>query len=165
MPQRWNKHYRGSRKRTPEEVRCDFWKAVRKSSKDKCWPWKKAKNVWGYGITSLGLAHRLCYSLTKGPIPKGVCVLHKCDNRSCNNPRHLFLGTQQDNIADCVSKKRHKGAPGESNHCHLLTEKKVRALRRLIPSGVSVETLAKRFGVSSVTVYQAYKKISWRHVT
>jgi len=76
-----------------------------------CWEWTAGKNAGGYGrITFKGkvtLAHRLSYQTFCGPIPDGVYVCHHCDNPSCINPDHLWLGTNSDNILDCSKKGRH----------------------------------------------------------
>jgi hypothetical protein len=75
----------------------------------RCWPWKYSK-LRGYGKTGLrglpGRAHRAAYFLTYGEIPKGKYVLHTCDNPSCCNPSHLYIGTQQDNINDMFERGR-----------------------------------------------------------
>lgn len=66
----------------------------------------RRKNTWG---------HHLAYRANKGPIPAGLRVMHSCDNRKCLNPDHLSLGTQQDNIRDCVTKGRQ--ASRRKTHC------------------------------------------------
>jgi len=81
-----------------------------------CWPIYGASTNGGYAVIKLGsmangtrrqdLAHRLSYQTFIGPIPEGLWVLHKCDNRRCINPDHLFLGTAKDNTADMMSKER-----------------------------------------------------------
>lgn len=75
-----------------------------------CWEWKKAKTAHGYGAISVAgnqcAVHRVSFELFNGKIPEGIFVLHSCDNPSCWNPTHLFLGTQQDNMNDMKRKGR-----------------------------------------------------------
>lgn len=75
-----------------------------------CWHWRGPTNQFGYGRFTvrnrLQVAHRLSYEAFVGPIPDGMSVLHKCDNPSCVNPEHLWLGTYSDNRRDCLSKGR-----------------------------------------------------------
>ncbi len=78
-----------------------------------CWTYKGYKNKNGYGRLRMNgkkvLAHRAMWELFEGEIPKGLNVLHICDNPSCINTYHLFLGTHADNVFDCIHKGRHKG--------------------------------------------------------
>lgn len=98
----------------PREER--FWNLVEVRSEDECWPWKGSHINSGYGRFRLSrsegsmLSHRYSYSVTNGPIPEGMNVLHRCDNRTCCNPQHLFLGTQSDNLLDASRKGRLPGA-------------------------------------------------------
>jgi hypothetical protein len=88
-----------------------FWKKVNINDIDRCWEWLGCISL-GYGHFSLNKkmigAHRVSWILIHGDIPEGFDVLHKCDNKSCVNPNHLYLGTQADNNRDTVSRQYSK---------------------------------------------------------
>ena len=81
-----------------------FWTRVNKQDSEECWNWLGAKDINGYGKFSfLGrtiLAHRLAWKITYGDIPEGLLILHKCNNSSCVNPQHLYVGNQSNNMLD-----------------------------------------------------------------
>lgn len=87
-----------------EDIERRFWEKVDAESGDNCREYRGYKLSAGYGMFYDGDktagAHRFAWELINGPIPAGMSVLHKCDNPSCCNPNHLYLGTQSDNISD-----------------------------------------------------------------
>ena len=83
---------------------------IRKRKKTGCWLWTGQRKRHGYGVIKIGgietKTHRAMWEVVNGPIPDGLCVLHRCDVPPCCNPEHLFLGTQGDNVRDCCKKGR-----------------------------------------------------------
>lgn len=136
-----------------------------------CWNWTAGKFRTGYGQFRYGgktcRAHRVSYEIHCGPIPDGdgyhgACVLHRCDNRACINPEHLFLGTQAENMADKVAKSRqprvsHKGS---SNGQAKLTNADVLAIRAA--DGASQRRLAAQFGVAQGRISAIRSGKSWK---
>src|SRR3990167_544842 len=92
-----------------------FWSKVDKHAPNNCWVWMGFKKPTGYGLFGVGWkrTHRLAWEFTNGKIPAGIHVLHKCDNPSCVNPSHLYLGTHQDNMRDRNKKGRQARVEGE----------------------------------------------------
>lgn len=147
-----------------------FWAKVDKTPghgpNGECWVWTAYRDGFGYGIfrPQRGLqntaAHRASYEMNIGPID-GHDVLHHCDNPSCIRPDHLFLGNDALNTADKVSKGRQRGAPGETNANAVLTEGKVRAIRRDTRSSRRV---AEDYGVHASAIKSIRSGRTWRHV-
>jgi hypothetical protein len=107
-------------------------------------------------------AHRYAYELAYGPIPDDLCVCHRCDNRACVNPAHLFLGTRADNLADMRQKGR--GAKGAEHGRSKLTEEQVLGIREAAAAGEFQPAIAERFGVSRETVNLIHNRKIWTHL-
>lgn len=136
-----------------------------------CWLWTGYVNRrFGYGVAWNGIkdvsAHRLSWTLHRGEIPCGIHVLHKCDNRGCVNPDHLFLGTNKDNVLDRVAKGRgvRNQARGERHGRATVREDDVLKIRELAASGVLKSVLARKFGLNASTVGDIVWRKSWRHI-
>lgn len=131
-----------------------------------CWTWTGYRQDNGYGQMryrrKLLAAHRASYEAYVGKIPDGMIVCHKCDNPSCVNPAHLFIGTHADNVADKVSKNRQ--AKGINNGRAKLTERRVRRIRQETASGATRAELAKRYNVDPKTIRLIAERRTWRHL-
>jgi hypothetical protein len=117
---------------------------------DSCWIWRGTRHCQGYG--SFGykgksmLAHRLMWEVLKGPIPKGMFLLHKCDTPLCVNPDHLFLGTQLDNMRD--SRRKDRMCRGDRHPCHKLTDSDIAEIRLRLSQGETRTSLRLEFKIS-----------------
>ena len=134
-----------------------------------CWIWLGGLFPNGYGQirptgeNSTG-THRASWRVHYGDIPEGLLVCHSCDTKACINPRHLFLGTQKDNISDMINKGRRCDNSGERNYQTHLTDKDVRRMRSLRSGGMKLLELSSEFGVSDTSVSSICRRKSWRHV-
>lgn len=151
-----------------------FMAYVDKTSSPKgCWLWtggrygrKRGKSGGTYGAFRKDYAHRVAWRLFKGRIPWKKCVLHKCDNPPCVNPKHLFIGTRRDNAADRDRKGRTKPGwvPGELNGRAKLKEADVLRIRSLHAQKVPNAETAREYGVSKVLIGLIVRRITWKHV-
>lgn len=149
---------------------CKFWSMFDKSGgPDACWPWKSNKTPGGYGNVPANLAgkrtgaHRHAFALHNGVSPGRLSVCHECDNPACGNPRHLWSGTQRENMLDAIRKGRFVAvAPGELHPLAKLNEDKVRAI---LETGEKAAALAERFGVAEGTIRSVRQGKTWRHVS
>lgn len=139
-----------------------FNRNVAKNTQNGCWEWKLRPMSDGYGVLVIGgkvwvLAHRLAWVLKYGSIPEGQCVLHKCDNRICVNPEHLFLGDNLDNIEDRVNKNRTSHASrnvGELNGNSKLSNE---AMNDIWLSSEPYKQIARKFGISMSNITRIKK--------
>lgn len=128
-----------------------------------CIEWQGAVEPGAYGRSGGIAAHRVAYETAHGAIPPGMQVLHSCDNRRCVNPAHLSVGSSNDNVQDCVKKKRHNR--GEAVNTAILSEDDIRQIRRMHRGGYGENTrIAKLFNVSPRTICDIVARSSWRHV-
>ncbi|MCO5195351.1 MAG: HNH endonuclease [Anaerolineae bacterium] len=149
-----------------ERLRRRLYAKIDRRGADACWPWT-ASGRKGYGlITVHGVkrtATRLVYRFEKGEIPEGFHVCHTCDNPSCCNPAHLFLGTFYDNMRDRTAKKRE--VRGEKHPQSQLTAKQVRTIRQQYATGnFSQRKLAKEYRVGQTTIGQIVRREKWQHL-
>jgi len=125
-----------------------------KRAESGCLEWSGKLQKTGYARTKYEgapqMVHRVAWQITNGPIPIGLFVLHKCDNRKCFEISHLFLGTLKDNSIDCAAKRRHPRVR--------LTESDVTAIRASREPG---DVLAERFGISRKHVYAVRRRVYW----
>jgi hypothetical protein len=139
-----------------------------------CWLFMGARNAFGYGIVGTGgrgapndRAHRITYRHYKGEIPNGMYICHRCDVPTCCNPDHLFLGTPQDNRADCHNKHRDSAPPknphlrGERHYAAKFTADQVADIRAELSRGGVANQIAKRYGVCRDTIGKIKREERW----
>jgi hypothetical protein len=130
-----------------------------------CFLWTKSCNSNGYGNLSfkgeVRSTHRWTWEAYNGPIPEGMHVLHRCDTPPCVNPDHMFLGSHQENMADCSRKGRFPYTPGELNPFSKLTEKEVLEIRN---SQASQRKMAKHYNVNQALINRIRNRKIWTHI-
>lgn len=134
-----------------------------------CWLWTAATNADGYGLFAVHraskLAHRVAYEATKGPIPDGALLRHRCDTPACVNPAHLEPGTDLDNMADSIARGRRASFRGTRNPRAKLTPAQVASIRALYGAGgVRLVDLAAAFGIGKSQVSNIVRGREWNEV-
>ena len=179
------------------KIKKRFLAKIEISPLTQCWVWKGRRNLQGYGGFQVSnyhaRAHRVAFVLWGAAIPSGMCVCHTCDNPSCVNPEHLFVGSQTDNMADAKSKNRlacgarngmntqpDRRPCGERNGKHTkprstlrgeqhgmakLSDDQVQAIRSSYkPFIMTAKLLAHRFNVCRRTIQYIVYEHTWKHV-
>jgi hypothetical protein len=150
-----------------------FWKSVDVRDENECWNWNRKFRHRGYGRFYFGGAKnaktasssRIAYAISFGD-PLGLVVCHKCDNRLCCNPNHLFVGTQGDNMRDMVAKNRSNyiGKKHESHPQARLNKVQVIEIRHRFASGERKAELARQYGVAYMTITCVVRGLTWKGV-
>lgn len=151
------------RHRPLEECKSTFWTRVATGPPEICWNWTGTRSNCGYGQYYAERkhvrAHRFAWTITYGSPENGLCVCHKCDNKLCCNPSHLFLGTLGDNNRDRDQKGR--TARGCNKSTSKFTAEQIRWMRR---SGLPRKELARMFKVDITSIRAILLGISYRDV-
>lgn len=146
-----------------------FWAKVdRSGGPNACWPFLGFRDEDGYGNFWLDgrneYAHRVAFLLSHGhwPEPNGN---HVCDNPTCCNPAHIYAGTQKRNMIERDERGRHWVRSGEEHPAAKLTEADVRAIRAAYAADeADMRTLARRYGVAYMAIFEAIHRKTWKHV-
>lgn len=162
-----------------------FWEKVQKKpGRDACWLFTGSHNSDGYGSLRIGTktigAHIIAYELQRGRVPRGKQVHHTCDVRDCVRGKHLWTGTQRQNIADRVAKGRNGAARGQKNgrythpesvprgedHARAkLTTADIRKIRKLLDlHAASMQELGRTFGVTKWNIASIKSRRTWKHI-
>ena len=147
-----------------------FNKYVGKPKPNGCVPFLTHRSPKGYAKFSIRgpkrwhskNASRIAYEIANGPIPDGLLVCHTCDNRTCVNIKHLFLGTNAENSADRDQKGRLDPRDGENSATRKLTWKSVNRIRRLAERGMAHKEIANIFSISVKYVSDIACKKRWK---
>jgi hypothetical protein len=164
----------------------DYLDRCVKDPESDCIFWTGCKNLQGYGCVGKKLVHRYFWEQKFGKIPKGKFILHTCDKPACVNLKHLWIGTQVDNMRDCAAKKRtvyqrdpskkplgkkhgHATHPdnwprGETHHTATITNEQAREVKMYLFQGCRVVDICKFTGISKSTVCNINNGRSWKHI-
>lgn len=157
-----------SRADIQKEVTEKFWSQVDIREPDECWEWQGSRDVNGYGtfciLNENYRAHRVAWMFSGGAIPKDnnycgtMYICHHCDNPPCVNPKHLFVGTQKDNMQDCHNKGRNADMSRDFHGQSKMTTEDVRiALYWWSLGNMSKQMIADHFGVKRPTIHRIIK--------
>jgi hypothetical protein len=165
------------------KIKNRFWSKVNITQDGQCWNWNASINRSGYGQfwldDKMRLAHRIAFAIYNNDLSiiyntknyhkcnnTFKCILHKCDNKKCCNPNHLFIGTNADNIKDKINKNRQQHMRGSSNGYSKLKENDILEIRKnYIPrKNGGMIFLAKKYNVSTTNICDIIKRKTWKHI-
>ena len=167
-----------------EQIKRRFNSKLKPKNDNGCVEWSDVGKCRGYGRFRVGkrklASHRVAWAIRYGQIPDGMFVCHKCDNPSCCNPDHLFLGTHEDNMADMSRKGRTRDQRGDKHHFAKnpslikvgeqstnakLTEIQVRLIKEKLKSGKLTQVaIASEFNVTGGCIHLIHKGVNWSHI-
>lgn len=145
-----------------------FWSKVNIRGKNDCWNWIAGGRGEGYGALNINNkiidSHRVAWILINGEIPNNLYVLHRCNNRACCNPSHLYLGTQSDNMKDAYLAGINiiVTPRGENNHLSKLKSSEVSEIRNLLSLGKRCCEICKEFNVNKRTISDIKNGRTWK---
>lgn len=158
-----------------EQEKVNFWSKVDIKTEDECWEYKSMSLMQHYGTFMRSRllrrkrtyhAHRFAYALGNNlqieDLKREDYVCHTCDNTACCNPKHLKLGTQQDNMKDAVAKGRIAKGSGIGNS--ILREQDVKDIKKLLSEGISQQKISEMYKVSRPTITYISTGRNWKHV-
>ena len=131
-----------------------------------CWNWTGSKNGWGYGIMRFSGKTRIVSRVSASEylgfnLNSNLCVCHKCDNRKCFNPDHLFIGTNADNMRDKKIKGRSRGSKCSAAK---LIETDIVTIKKFLKNGMKNIEIANIFGINARTISAIKLRQSWKHI-
>lgn len=142
--------------------------AIRSVRVGECIEWTGYVNYFGYGKLTYQnrqeYAHRAAWIANGGVIPDGMFICHKCDNRRCINPDHLFVGSQKDNMQDMKAKCRRRNVGGARGSAHPSAKVNEAQVLEIRASNLTPEEIAARFNISKKHVYQILNRLTWKHI-
>lgn len=160
-----------------------FWDKVNIKNETECWDWTAYISNSGYGLFWLNnkmiSSHRVAYALSINNLDflnsnvdyhlnnnNFDCVLHKCDNKICCNPNHLFIGNNKDNINDKVNKNRQQHMIGSLNGYAKLTEDDIIKIRKsYVPrKNGGLKSIADMYNISITNVHDIITRKIWKHI-
>ena len=148
-------------------MRESFFSKIKKDPNGGCWEWLGSRDRKGYGTCywpkgkNSFRAHRASWLLSGGEIPAGMIICHKCDNRACVNPDHLYCGTPKDNNRDMVERRR---CFGEIQGSSKLKTHQVIYIKKLWETGMTMTMIAEKFELNPSTVHLIIRGKRWRHL-